>query len=243
MARRTAVVTGGSGGIGRAVVHRLSARGAAVVATGRTPSVPAFDDPEVEYRVCDAADAEQVHALFTELGRVDVLVNAAGAVRTAPIEATSLEDWNWHIDTNATTAFVCLREALPLMRRHGWGRVVMIASTAGVIGYPFTSAYSASKHAMVGLARAVAEEVLGTSITVNAVCPGYVRTPLVDGAVERIARRSGRDPEVARAAIASSNAMGRLLEPEEVADVVDFLTSEGAGAVNGQTLVVSGGNR
>jgi len=224
---RVVVVTGGGRGIGRAVVERFAAAGERVVALGR--------------ETCDVTDEEAVTAAFERIGRVDVLVNNAGVSSSAPLARTALDDWRAQMDVNATGAFLCTRAALPGMLERGSGRVVTVASTAGRAGVRYAAAYSASKHAAVGLMRAVAAEVAGTGVTANAVCPAFVRTDMTRRSVERIAAVTGRDEASAVAALADAAPLGRLLEPEEVAFAVAFLAAAEAGAINGQTLILDGG--
>jgi len=170
-----------------------------------------------------------------------VLVNNAGISSSAPLARTTLDDWRSQLDVNATGAFLCTRAVLPGMLERGSGRVVTIASTAGRAGARYTAAYTASKHAAVGLMRAVAAEVAGTGVTANAVCPAFVRTDMTARSVERIVARTGRSEADAEAALAESAPLGRLLEPEEVAFAVAFLAAPEAGAINGQTLILDGG--
>jgi NAD(P)-dependent dehydrogenase (short-subunit alcohol dehydrogenase family) len=170
-----------------------------------------------------------------------VLVNSAGVAWSAPVERTSLADWEGHLAVNATGAFLCTRAVLPAMRARDWGRIVMVASTAAHQGYRYSSAYTASKHALVGLMRAVALEVAGTGVTVNAVSPAFIRTQMTERSVARIVEVTGRTAEQAEEALASASPLGRLLEPDEVAVSVEFLASETAGAINGQTIMIDGG--
>ncbi|HET9286533.1 MAG TPA: SDR family NAD(P)-dependent oxidoreductase [Gaiella sp.] len=228
---RTVVVTGGGKGIGAAVCARFE--GDRVVSVGRTPG-------EVD-EVCDVGDEDAVAKLFERIGAVDVLVNNAGVAESAPLARTTLTDWRRQLDVNATGAFLCTRAAVPGMVERGFGRVVTVASTAGLAGGRYVAAYTASKHAAVGLTRAVAAEVAGSGVTANAVCPSYVRTPMTERTLERISEQTGRSREEALATLEASTSLGRLLEPEEVAEAVWYLASDLAAAVNGHALVLDGG--
>jgi NAD(P)-dependent dehydrogenase (short-subunit alcohol dehydrogenase family) len=237
---RVVVVTGGGKGIGEAVVARFAAAGDRVVAVGRDRrALEAGEASAAE--VCDVTDEEQVTALFQRLGPVDVLVNNAGVAGSAPLERTTLDDWSTQLDVNATGAFLCTRAVVGGMITRGNGRIVTVASTAARIGSRYTAAYTASKHAAVGLMRAVAAEVAGTGVTANAVCPTYVRTEMTRRSIARIVEVTSRSEEEAEAALIASSPLGRLLEPDEVAFAVAFLAAPEAGAINGQTLVLDGG--
>jgi NAD(P)-dependent dehydrogenase (short-subunit alcohol dehydrogenase family) len=224
---RRVVVTGGTRGIGAAIAARFAAAGDDVVAVGHAE--------------CDVTDEAAVAALFERVGPVDVLVNNAGVAGSAPLKRTTLADWRTQLDVNATGAFLCTRAALRGMLERDSGRIVTVASTAGLHGGKYTSAYTASKHAAVGLTRAVAAEVAGTGVTANAVCPAFVRTDMTTESVRRIAHTTGRSEQEAEAALAAASPLGRLLEPEEVAFAVAFLAAPEAGAINGQTLILDGG--
>jgi NAD(P)-dependent dehydrogenase (short-subunit alcohol dehydrogenase family) len=234
------VVTGGGKGIGRSVVARFAAAGERVVAVGRDRSALEETDA-TEAEVCDVTSEAEVEALFARLGRVDVLVNNAGVATSAPLARTTLEDWHAQLAVNATGAFLCTRAVVPGMVERAEGRVVTVASTAGRVGSRYTAAYTASKHAAVGLMRAVAAELAGTGVTANALCPAYVRTEMTRRSVARIVAATGRDEEDVEAALLESFPLGRLLEPEEVAFAVAFLAAPEAAAINGQTLVLDGG--
>jgi NAD(P)-dependent dehydrogenase (short-subunit alcohol dehydrogenase family) len=237
---RVVVVTGGGKGIGKALVARFSAAGDRVVAVGRDRGAletAGADDAEV----CDVTDEQHVAALFERVGAVDVLVLNAGVATSARLERTTLADWHAHLDVNATGAFLCTRAALGGMLERDRGRIVTVASTAGLVGSRYTAAYTASKHAAVGLMRAVAAEVAGTGVTANAVCPAYVRTDMTRRSIERIVATTERSEEEAEAALAAQTPLGRLLEPEEVAFAVAFLAAPEAAAINGQSLVLDGG--
>jgi NAD(P)-dependent dehydrogenase (short-subunit alcohol dehydrogenase family) len=242
---RVALVTGGGRGIGRAVVEALAAGGHRVIAVGRDRDAleEAATDAEgdVSAEICDVTEEREVRELAARAGRVDVLVNNAGVSTSAPLHRTSLADWQRQLDVNATGAFLLTRELVGGMRERGWGRVITVASTAGLAGVPYTAGYTASKHAAVGLMRAAAAELAGTGVTANAICPGFVRTDMTERSVARIVDRTGRTHEQAERALAESSPLGRLLEPDEVAAAIAYLASEAAAAVNGQTLVIDGG--
>jgi NAD(P)-dependent dehydrogenase (short-subunit alcohol dehydrogenase family) len=226
MSRRV-VVTGGTRGIGAAIAESFAAAGDEVIAVGRAE--------------CDVTAEAAVAAFFARVGAVDVLVNNAGVASSAPLKRTTLDDWNGQLGVNATGAFLCTRAALPWMLERDSGRVVTVASRAGLAGSKYTAAYTASKHAAIGLTRAVAAEVAGTGVTANAVCPTFVRTDMTTESVQRIAATTRLSEEEAEAALAASSPLGRLLEPEEVAFAVAFLAAPEAGAINGQTLILDGG--
>jgi NAD(P)-dependent dehydrogenase (short-subunit alcohol dehydrogenase family) len=238
---RTVVVTGGAKGIGRAIVQRFDALGDNVTVLGRDRAALAKLPYGITTAVCDVTDEHAVDATFDQIGAVDVLVNNAGMGESAPLHRTSLDSWQGHLDVNATGPFLCMRAVIEGMRDRGRGAVVTVASTAGRVGVPYTSAYTASKHAAVGLTRAVAAELAGTGVTVNAVCPTFVRTEMTARSVENIMHRTGRGRDESEQALADSSPLGRLLEPEEVADAVLFLTSPAAAAISGQAWVIDGG--
>ena len=245
---RLIVITGGGKGIGRAIVGRFAAAGERVVAVGRdaaaleeTSAACRAAGGDVTTALCDVTDEAAVTALFAGLGPVQVLVNNAGISTSAPLGRTTLADWNEQLAVNATGAFLCTRAVVGGMRQQGSGRIVMVASTASLAGYPYTAGYTASKHAVVGLMRAAAAELAGSGVTVNAVCPAFVRTPMTERSIERIVQATGRTREQAEEALATSSPLGRLLEPEEVAAAVFYLASAEAAAINGQTLVLDGG--
>jgi NAD(P)-dependent dehydrogenase (short-subunit alcohol dehydrogenase family) len=216
------VVTGGKRGIGVAICEAFAGE-----------NVVPLSSSDLDVR-----DEEAVASVLGALA-VDVLVNNAGVSASAPVSKTSLEDWQRQLDVNATGAFLCTRAVLDGMLARGSGRIVNVASVASHVGARYLAGYAASKHAVLGLTRAVAAEVAGTGITCNAVCPAYVRSPMTDATIENIERRTGRDGE--RALVAMS-ALGRLVEPQEVAFAVKFFASPEAGAINGQSLIIDGGD-
>jgi NAD(P)-dependent dehydrogenase (short-subunit alcohol dehydrogenase family) len=224
---RLVVVTGGGGGIGRAIAARFAALDDDVLAPGREE--------------CDVTDEAAVEAFFERAGAVDVLVNNAGMAESAPLTRTTLASWRAHLEINATGAFLCTRAVLGGMREREHGAVVTVASTAGRAGSPYTAAYTAAKHAAVGLMRAVAAELAGTGVTANAVCPTFVKTAMTERSVANIADRTGRSRDEARQALAGASPLGRLLDPDEVAAAVVWLASPEAAGISGQTLVIDGG--
>ncbi len=232
------VVTGGGKGIGRAVVARMVAGGDRVIAVGRDGAALAAtaDATGAAIDVVDVTDEAAVNALFGRLDSVDVVVINAGVASSAPLAKTTLAEWSALHAVNATGAFLCTRAALPRLNEHG--RIVTVASVSGRAGSRYTSAYTASKHAAVGLTRATAAELAGTTKTANAVCPAYVRTEMTERTIVNIEARTGRDGE---AELARLSPLGRLIEPEEVAFAVAFLAAPEAGAINGQTLILDGG--
>ena len=236
-----AFITGGGSGIGLAVAHALAGAGWRVTLAGRNRArleSAARAIKGAEIAVVDVTDAEAVTAAIRE---VDLLVNNAGGAVSAPFEKTSMEVWRESLDLNLMGTVHCIRAALPHMKAEGWGRIVNIASTAGLIGYRYVTPYVAAKHAVVGLTRALALEVAKTGVTVNAVCPGYTDTELVSGAVATIAKATGRSADDALKTFTASNPQGRLVKPEEVAAAVVWLASDAAAAVNGIALPIAGG--
>jgi NAD(P)-dependent dehydrogenase (short-subunit alcohol dehydrogenase family) len=196
---------------------------------------------------CDVADAEQVKRMFDEgaalFGRgPDILVNNAGIAESAPLVKTTDELWHKHLNINLSGTFYCTRAALSAMVERGWGRIINIASIAGKTGAPYISAYSASKHGVLGLTRSVAMEVATRGITVNAICPGYVETLMTERAIENITNRTGRSESDARATIEHMSPQNRLVTPEEVAELALLLASEEGRGITGQAINIDGGS-
>jgi NAD(P)-dependent dehydrogenase (short-subunit alcohol dehydrogenase family) len=252
LAGRAALVTGGGRGIGRAVALDLAAQGAAVALAARTRGEVEAVAAEVTAAggraaalTMDVADPESVRAGFARareaVGGLDVLVMAAGIAPTAPLARTTDAVWRQVLETNLSGSFYCLREALPEMTSRGWGRVVAVASIAGKTGYPYIAAYAASKHGLLGLTKCAALEVATSGVTVNAVCPGYVDTPMLDAGVARIVEKTGLSAEEARRRLADMSPQKRLFTAAEVSALVLFLCGEAAAGINGQALSVDGG--
>lgn len=243
MKGRHALITGAGRGIGAAIARRLAAEGADLTLLGRQPEPLQQLAAELgaQWRVCDVSDAVAVNAVFAALHPVHILINNAGQALSQPLERTDDELWQQMLAVNLTGSFLCLRAALPGMKSAGWGRVINIASTAAQRGYAYVAAYCAAKHGVLGLTRAAALELAAKNITVNAVCPGFTETDLLQASVDNIVAKTGRSPEQARAELAKGNPQGRLIQPEEVAATVAWLCSEGAASINGQAISVSGG--
>jgi NAD(P)-dependent dehydrogenase (short-subunit alcohol dehydrogenase family) len=240
-----AVVTGASRGIGLAIARTLRAHGASVTLMARDARAleAAASDlgGDTAWQTVDVTDADGVAAAFARAGAVDILVNNAGQAASAPFGRTDAALWQRMLDVNLTGAYHCIQAALPGMLDAGWGRVVNVASTAGLTGYRYVSAYCAAKHGLVGLTRALALEVANRGVTVNAVCPGFTDTDLVADAVANIVRKTGQTADGARAQLAAANPQGRLVQPDEVAHAVAWLCMPGAAAMNGQAIAVAGG--
>ena len=245
-------MTGGGRGIGAAVARALAEAGARVVVSAR--SVDEIERVAGELRqaghgawpvACDVTEPDQVSALREaaeeRLGRVDILVNNAGIASSAPLKGIRLEDWNRLFAVNATGTFLCTQAFLPPMLEHGWGRVVNVASIAGKVGAAYIAAYAASKHAVLGFTRSVAAEVAASGVTVNAVCPGYVDTPMTEQSVAQIVEKTGTAEEKARQMLREMSPQRRLMEPEEIAYLVTSLCDPRAKGINGQALVLDGG--
>jgi len=250
-AGRVAVVTGAGRGIGAATARALTEAGFDVVLAARSRDQVERQAAELVASghratpvVCDVTSEASVEALAREaagLGNVAVLVNNAGAARSMPLARTSLEEWNRLIAVNATGAFLCTRALLPGMLERQSGRIVNVASTAGLSGGKYLAAYSAAKHALVGLTRSAAAEVAGTGVTVNAVCPGFVDTEMTADTVSRIVAKTGRTRDEALAAALASAGQTRLISPREVADaVLGLATAGGPRAPNGESLILDG---
>jgi NAD(P)-dependent dehydrogenase (short-subunit alcohol dehydrogenase family) len=243
-----ALVTGGGTGVGRAIALALAETGVAVTICGRRKeqlAAVADANKRIFAIAADVTDEAAMTALYAEAekarGPVDIVVANAGMSGSSPAQRTSLGDWQRTLDVNLTGSFLTVKPALAGMTSAKSGRVVFVASTAGLKGYAYVAPYVAAKHGVVGLMRALATELARTGVTVNAVCPGFVETDMLEESVRRIVDKTGRTVEQARASLAATNPQGRFIQPQEVAAAVLWLCSEAAGSITGQAISLSGG--
>ncbi len=240
---RHIVITGGGSGVGAATAMAFAASGAKVTIMGRR--VQPLKAQGLPHARCDVTDRASVAEAFEEARRTNGpifgVIASAGAVHSVPFERMTADDLDTMISVNLAGVINVWQAALPDMKAKGAGRLLAISSTAGLRGYAYVSAYCAAKHAVLGLTRAVAKELARTGITVNAICPGFVETPLLDSSIANIAAKTGMSREDAAGALRANNPQGRFVQPEEVAEAALWLASDGASAVNGHALALSGG--
>jgi NAD(P)-dependent dehydrogenase (short-subunit alcohol dehydrogenase family) len=248
-----ALVTGGGRGIGAAIAEAMARRGARVTLVGRTLAtlerqrdhLIAACGAEAHIEAADVTDEAAVARGFgaaaERLGAPAILVNNAGRGESVPFKRMDRAFLQRMLDINLISAFLCTQQALPAMIEAGYGRVVNVASTAGLIGYRYVSAYVASKHAVIGLTRALALETATTGVTVNAVCPSYVETDMTADTIANIVEKTGTTADKARAQLVAGNPQGRMIQPDEVANAACWLALPASGSITGQALAVAGG--
>ena len=244
-----ALVTGAGQGIGEAIARQLLAQGARVTVLGRRAETlqKLVDDypQQCQMVLADVADESQVKAAFAQAvqaqGAINILVNNAGQASSAPFMKMDAAHWQQMLNVNLIGTMLCIQQVLPAMAVAGYGRIVNVASTAGLVGYAYVAAYVAAKHGVVGLTRALALEFAQKGITVNAVCPGYTETDIVKTSIDRVVAKTGRTAEEAMAEFVKGNPQKRLVQPQEVADAVLWLCGKGASAITGQSIAVAGG--
>ena len=248
IAGRHAVVTGGARGIGAAIAVKLHELGANVTLMGRNKAglqQASAALPGSCWQVVDVTSATLVTAAFSATtersGATEILINNAGAAQSAPFEKTSEALWNDMLAVNLTGLFLCQQQVLTPMREARFGRIVNIVSTAGIIGYAYVAAYCAAKHGAIGLTRSLALETARSGITVNAVCPGFTETDLLEDSIQNIMQTTGRSREDAEKSLKAVNPQRRFIQPNEIATTVAWLCSSGAESVTGQSLAIAGG--
>ena len=244
-----ALVTGAGQGIGEAIARQLLASGARLTVLGRRaqPLQKLVNEypGRCQMVLADVANESEVKAAFVQAvsaqGAINILVNNAGQASSTPFMKMDAAHWQQMLAVNLTGTMLCMQQVLPAMAVAGWGRIVNVASTAGLVGYAYVAAYVAAKHGVVGLTRALALEYAKKGITVNAVCPGYTETDIVKTSIERVVEKTGRSADEALAEFVKSNPQGRLVQPQEVADAVLWLCGKGASSITGQSIAIAGG--
>lgn len=242
LAGKRVLVTGGGSGVGAALALGFARAGAEVVISGRRMEAlqaTAARHPSIRCVAADVSDEASVKAMFTEAGPCDVVIANAGAADSAPLGRTTVEQWNAMLAVNLTGTFLTFREGLAQMP--GWGRLIAVASTAGLKGYAYVAPYAAAKHGVVGLCRSLALEVAKKPVTVNALCPGFLDTEMTDRSVANIVQKTGMSADDARASLAETNPQKRLIQPEEVVSAALWLCGPGSEGINGQAIAIAGG--
>jgi NAD(P)-dependent dehydrogenase (short-subunit alcohol dehydrogenase family) len=241
---RRVLITGGGSGLGADLARGFAGAGAEVVVAGRRQALleaVALTAQNISPHLVDVTDETDVMRLYDACEPFDVVVANAGAAASAPLTRTSIDLWREMLDVNLTGVFLTLREGLRRMRGREWGRLITIASIAGLKGYPYVAAYAASKHGAVGLTRAAAQEVAASGVTANALCPGYLATEMTERTIAGIVESTGRSEAEARQALLQFNPQRRLIEPSEVTAAALWLCGPGSESINGQAIAIAGG--
>ncbi len=248
LSKRHVVITGGGRGIGASIADSLDQLGAKITLMGRSMETLQEKSQclsQAQGISVDVSLEKSVKEAFVTardtFGPVDILINNAGAAYSAPLQNTDEDNWKYMLDVNLSSVFYCSREVVPDMREQNWGRIVNIASIAGLAGAPYISAYCAAKHGVIGLTRALALELASKEITVNAICPGYTNTDLLEGAIDNIVNKSTLSREEAEKQLKSSSPQHRFIEPEEIATSVVWLCLPGSESITGLALPITGG--
>lgn len=242
-----AVVTGGATGIGLAITKALCSAGAKVTIMGRNKErldeVAQIDDliHSIQVDISDAASVEQAFNEASKRSPISILVNNAGVAETSPFHKITIEQWQKMIAVNLTGTFLTTQAALKDIKSAEYGRIINIASTSGLKGYAYTSAYTAAKHGVIGLTRSLADELSSTHVTVNAICPGFTNTAIVENAIENITQKTDRNAQQALSELVAHNPQKRLIEPEEIAETVLWLCHSNSHSITGQSIAIAGG--
>ncbi len=243
LAGRTALVTGGGSGLGADLARGLSEAGATVWIAGRREDAlrKVAGDGPIRWVTADVTDEAQVAAMFEAAGTPDIVIANAGASESAPFDRTTLDAWNRMIAVNLTGVFLTLREASRRLGRARWGRLIAIASTAGLKGYPYVAPYAAAKHGVIGMVKSLALETARGGVTVNALCPGFLDTEMTGQSIANIVEKTGMDAEAARASLERMSPQRRLFQPAEVTAAALWLCGPGSEGITGQAISISGG--